>query len=140
MLQDVFAGLTWEQKKVNIDGKFLSSLRLPDDVILISTDAEELTIILSELKGVECVDTHTLEMVVFLDHNNRLDKDNQTAKITRRVRLTWAAFTHPQNGHLHQLEVESLRRLHIDRHDLRAQDCNPNTNQCSPSPSFVNGQ
>ena len=116
-LEDIFKNLKWEQKGINIDGKRLNHLRFADDIILISSGAGELESMLQELKEasqavglkmnlqktkimspknmVVTIDNHTLEIVeeyVYLEHNIKLGKENQTAEITRRIGLTWAAF------------------------------------------------
>ena len=41
-LEDVFKNLAWQQKGVNIDGRFLNHLRFADDIMILSTDGEEL--------------------------------------------------------------------------------------------------
>ncbi|KAM0735271.1 LINE-1 retrotransposable element ORF2 protein [Formica fusca] len=116
-LEDIFKNLKWEQKSINIDGKRLNHLRFADDIILISSGAGELESMLQELKEasqavglkmnlqktkimspknmVVTIDNHTLEIVeeyVYLEHNIKLGKENQTAEITRRIGSTWAAF------------------------------------------------
>ena len=116
-MQNAFKNLTWKQNGINIDGQFLSHLRFADDIVLISNDADELGTMLRELKEASeavglrinllktkimspdniqiTLGNHTLEVVeeyVYLGHNIKLDRDNQTAEITRRVGLTWAAL------------------------------------------------
>uniref|UniRef100_A0AAR5NZF5 Reverse transcriptase domain-containing protein n=1 Tax=Dendroctonus ponderosae TaxID=77166 RepID=A0AAR5NZF5_DENPD len=45
-LQDVFKNLTWQKRGINIDGRFLTHLRFPDDIVLVSGDADELELVL----------------------------------------------------------------------------------------------
>lgn len=116
-LEDVFKKLSWQQKGVNIDGRYLNHLRFADDIVLMSTNAGELSSMLLDLKeasqivGLEMnlqktkimspdnicvtVDNKVLEVVeeyIYLGHNIMLGKNNQTAEIGRRIRLAWAAF------------------------------------------------
>jgi len=115
-LEDVFKDMSWEQKGININGNRLSHLRFADDIVLISSDADEFEVMLQELKEASqkvglkmnlqktkimspdniqvVIDNHTLERVdeyIYLGHNIKKGKDNQSAEITRRVGLTWAA-------------------------------------------------
>lgn len=109
--------MDWSQKGININGKYLSHLRFADDIVLISTDANEIRDMLVELKetsqevGLEMnlqktqimspnniqvtMDNQTLQVVeeyVYLGHNIRLGKNNQTNEINKRIGKTWAAF------------------------------------------------
>lgn len=65
---------------------------------------------------------YTLEVVdeyVYLGHKIKLSRENQTAKINRRVHLTWAAF-----GNLayilrnQRIPINLKRKLHPTCHNL----------------------
>lgn len=47
--------LNWELKGINIDDKYLSRLRFADDIVLFSSDYEELTNMLKEQKEASIV-------------------------------------------------------------------------------------
>lgn len=49
-LKDVFGGLSWDKKGINIDEKHLSHLRFADDIVLFSSDTKELATIIQELR------------------------------------------------------------------------------------------
>ena len=116
-LEDIFKNLHWEKKGINIFGVFLSHLRFADDIILFSSDVQELREMIEQLNanskavGLKMnlvktkilssenvhieIENQILEVVdhyVYLGHNIKLGKDNQTSEIKRRVGLTWAAF------------------------------------------------
>lgn len=116
-LENVFKSLQWEMKGVNIDGSYLSHLRFADDIVLMSSDIQELNDMIRQLNdasknvGLEMnisktkmisntkervyIDGKEIEKVeeyVYLGHTIRVGKENQTAEIGRRIRLTWSAF------------------------------------------------
>ena len=116
-LEDVFKSFSLERKGGDIAGRRLNHICFADDIVLISSDPDELEILLRELEEfsqtvglkmnlqktkimslsnkVVTIGNHTLEKVdehVYLGHNIKLGKDNQTAEITRRIGLTWAAI------------------------------------------------
>lgn len=91
--------------------------RFVDDIVLFSSDTKELGPMIQELKEASrivglkmnlqktkimsptnipvIIENHTLEVVdeyVYLGHIIKLGKNNQTAEITRRIGLSWAAF------------------------------------------------
>lgn len=95
----------------------MNNLHFPDDLILISPDAQESQQMVEELAqtshqvGLEmnisktkvmsldeiqvAIGNQNLEQVaeyVYLGHLIKLGKENQTAEFTRRIRLSWAAF------------------------------------------------
>ncbi|CAH1224416.1 unnamed protein product [Diabrotica balteata] len=115
-LEDVFKKLNWEQLGIKIDGRFLSHLRFADDIVLISNNTEELIYMLKELKqesekiglkmnlnktkvmtnqnitiDLDGSEIESVEEYIYLGHTIKLGKQNQTAEITRRIRMTWAA-------------------------------------------------
>lgn len=49
-LEDVFKSLSWDRKGINVNGNYLNHLRFADDIVLISSDAAELEIMLQEFK------------------------------------------------------------------------------------------
>lgn len=116
-MENAFKSLSWDQKGIKIDGKYLNHLRFADDIVLFSSDPAELTTMLQELRVVSeavglkmnlqktkimstsnmrvIIENHTLELVeeyIYLGHSIKIGKSNQTAEITRRIGLSWAAF------------------------------------------------
>ncbi|XP_050306271.1 uncharacterized protein LOC126743285 [Anthonomus grandis grandis] len=116
-LESSFKKLPWGNKGINVDGTRLSHLRFADDIDVISDDISELKDMLEELQEtskqigpkmnlnktkimtneqtVITIEGHALENVeeyIYLGHAVRLGKQNQTAEISRRTRLSWAAF------------------------------------------------
>lgn len=116
-LEDVFKGLDWQDKGINIDGTRLNHLRFADDIILISNSSEQLKYMLEELHhassgvGLQMnltktkimsleqiqiqIENQTIENVteyIYLGHKIQRGKENQAAEIPRRVGLSWAAF------------------------------------------------
>ena len=117
-LENVFKQLNWENRGLNIDGTHLHHLRFADDIVLISTDMDELNIMLNELNeesrkiGLRMnlnktkimsndtqynitIDNTIIENVdhyIYLGHNIKLGKENQNAEIKRRIQLAWVAF------------------------------------------------
>lgn len=116
-LENVFKKLSWENRGIRIDGSYLSHLRFADDLVLISSDVNELEQMLQELDraskeiglkmnekktkimsqaGIRIsIENHQIENVseyIYLGHLIKLNKENQTKEITRRIGLTWAAF------------------------------------------------
>lgn len=102
---------------MNIDGVYLNNFRFADDIILISTSAEELQEMIQELAdassqiGLEMNVSKTKIMspdkpnirignqqtenvgdYIYLGYQIKLGKENQGAEIDRRIRLGWAAF------------------------------------------------
>lgn len=51
-LEDIFKSLSWGRKDISIDGTYLNHLRFSDDVVLISTDPEELKAMFEQLHKV----------------------------------------------------------------------------------------
>lgn len=116
-LENVFKQLAWEEKGLNVDGIRLNHLRFADDVVLISTDIEELNVMLKELNAKSkeiglkmninktkimsnslhniTIDNTIIENVdhyIYLGHTIKIGKENQSAEIKRRIHLAWVAF------------------------------------------------
>jgi len=116
VLEDVFRRLDWDKKGLRVDGGYLSNLGFADDIVLIGSTKEELIEMLSDLQresgkiglnrnidktklltpdpGDVHLEGQQIEKVneyIFLGHTITLGKENQTAEITRCIRLTWAA-------------------------------------------------
>lgn len=116
-LEDVFKRLQWESRGINVDGVYLNHLRFADDIVLITSDANELERMMTELHEASLrvglkmnlnktkimsrddlhikIENHefdTVEEYVYLGHSIKLGKENQTSEINRRVRLSWAAY------------------------------------------------
>lgn len=93
---------------------FLSHLRFADDIVLVSSDIAELVAMLRELdeavglsmnlQKTKIMSTNNIQITlgntniqtvneyIYLEHNIKLGKLNQTAEVTRRIGLSWAAF------------------------------------------------
>lgn len=116
-LESAFKNLAWENKGINVDGTRLNHLRFADDIVVISNDINQLKDMLEELQETSkqiglkmnlnktkimtseetaiTIEGCTLEHVeeyIYLGHAIRLGKQNQTNEISRRTRLSWAAF------------------------------------------------
>lgn len=135
-LENVFKQLNWENRGLNIDGMHLHHLRFADDIVLISTDLDELNIMLNELNeesrkiGLHMnlnktkimsnipqynitIDNTTIENVdhyIYLGHKIKLGKENQNAEIKRRIHLAWVAF-----GKLNYIFKDKKVPLHLKR-------------------------
>lgn len=115
-LEDVFKQVNWENKGLNIDGRYLSHLRFADDIVIISNNLNELSDMLLELKvmsekvgltmnlnktkvmtpevtpvNIGNVTIENVKEYVYLGHLIKLGKENQNAEVKRRIRMTWAA-------------------------------------------------
>lgn len=116
-IEKVFKQLNWDEKGMKIDGAYLSHLRFADDIILTSTNIEELKTMIEELNNlskqiglkmnlnktkiitsspqevsIENTIIEKVEQYTYLGHTIKIGKENQTAEIKRRTQLTWAAF------------------------------------------------
>lgn len=118
-LEDVFRAMDWTNMGLNINGKNLNHLRYADDVVIIASTFEQLQTMLAELAresekvGLKMNYTKTKTMTntqdnrcltvdgtkieavneyVYLGQIIKINKENQTAEIKRRVRLAWAGF------------------------------------------------
>lgn len=105
------------KKGLNVDGVYLNHLRFADDIVLLSTDTQELNTMLNQLNeqskqiglkmnlsktkimsNNECnitIDNVTIENVdhyIYLGHKIKLGKENQNVEIKRRIQLAWVAF------------------------------------------------
>jgi endonuclease/exonuclease/phosphatase family metal-dependent hydrolase len=118
-LEGIFKKLNWSKMGININGKFLSHLRFADDIILFATNKRQLQKMLTQLNeksqkiglkmnlsktkimtnieddtiikiGNEVIEV--VENYKYLGHNLKLGLANQTAEVTRRIGLGWAAF------------------------------------------------
>lgn len=49
-MEDIFKTLTWENKGISIDGTYLNHLRFADDIVIFSSNLEELRQMLEELR------------------------------------------------------------------------------------------
>ena len=48
-LEGVFKNMSWDEKGINIDSTYLNHLRFADDIVLISSDPEELKVMIGQL-------------------------------------------------------------------------------------------
>lgn len=115
-LEDVFKTVNWDRKGIKIDGNFLNHLRYADDIVIFSTNLDELQEMITDLKSKSemvgltmnlektkimttekrniHIEGHIIpktEEYIYLGHEIHLGKPNQSAEVTRRIRLTWAA-------------------------------------------------
>ena len=115
-LEGVFRELEWKNKGLIINGEKISNLRFADDVVLISTDVEELNTMVSELneKGKEAelemnvkkckimspekhidieIDGQKIEVSEVEYLGQLLDFENATTKeVNKRITLAWKKF------------------------------------------------
>jgi hypothetical protein len=116
-LESVFQKVDLQEKGLKIDGQYLSHLRFADDIVLFSSDINELQAMLrqlnrmSEAVGLQMnlnktkvmtesdedviVNGQRLEKVshyIYLGHTMKLGRENQCAEVRRRIQLSWAAF------------------------------------------------
>lgn len=116
-LESFFKKLDWDGKGLKIDGSYLSHLRFADDIVLISTDIQELKSMLQDLNEkskeiglkmnldktkiisnsqeditIENTIIEKVEKYIYLGHIIKNEKENQTLEIKRRIQQTWAAF------------------------------------------------
>jgi hypothetical protein len=116
-LEDMFKDLNWEDKGILIDGEHINHLRYADDLVLITTCAPELQIMLDEvneasrkiglemnLQKTKVLSSETINIVVngerieqvqeyvYLGHKIKLGRENLEAEVSRRISLSWAAF------------------------------------------------
>lgn len=114
VLEYAFKNLNWDTKGVRIDGEQLHHLRFADDIVLIADNLEDAKNMLIDLKnaskkvGLQInysktkmmtnlvpselikVDGSRIELVekyIYLGHEVRISRDNQTCELTRRVTL-----------------------------------------------------
>ena len=118
-LEDIFKQLDWNGYGININGQRLHHLRYADDIVLFSHTKEELQTMLEDLgKQASRVGlrmnysktktmtnteesatinfgTNTIEQTeeyIYLGQLVKLNKENQTVELKRRIRLAWVAF------------------------------------------------
>ncbi|KAL3271590.1 hypothetical protein HHI36_022065 [Cryptolaemus montrouzieri] len=118
-LNEIFREMDWHKKGINIDGELLHHLRFADDIVLISSNVQELQDMILDLNNhsknvglemniskmkimtnknnnpvihVEGQQLENVENYIYLGQKLTTKKDNMTDEITRRVSLSWAAF------------------------------------------------
>ena len=130
-LEEIFHGINWSGKGVNIDGEHLHHLKFADDIMLISTNTKEAEILLNDLhsksrkNGLKISRTKTkltindnisatpvkledseIELTteyIYLGQKISLQEPNQASEIKRRAQLGWVAF-----GKLHTIMRSNL--------------------------------
>lgn len=141
VLEYAFKELNWEEKGINIDGQHLTNLRFADDIILLSDNLKDIRQMLLELEEV-CseiglkinfsktkymtnlvpseiltVGGQEVELVnsyVYLGHEIRITRDNQTCELKRRITLSWAAYG--RLSHVFRAKIPiSLKRKVFDQ-------------------------
>ena len=120
VLEDIMRKMDWRDKGINIDGERLNHLRFADDIIITSSNAEEMEMMMRELaeesrkcglkmntsktkvmfgpmikqKQVE-VSNNNIEAVeeyIYLGQRFSLSDRNQEKEIQRRISAGWGAF------------------------------------------------
>jgi hypothetical protein len=118
-LESIFKNTQWQDMGINIDGERLNHLRFADDVVLIADNLQDTVSMLHSLKSLSeraglkinfektklmtnlvmsgniTIDNNTIQQTdtyKYLGHEIKINRDNQTNEIQRRIGLTWAAF------------------------------------------------
>lgn len=118
-LEYAFKRLEWDNRGITIDGENLNHLRFADDIVLVTEGLGEIKEMLRDLDEVcskiglkmnlkktkymtnlipseelqisgQCVEL--VDKYVYLGHEIRIDRDNQTCETKRRITLAWAAY------------------------------------------------
>lgn len=119
LLEYMFKSIDLENLGININGENLTHLRFADDIVLIADRLDYAVTMLQKLNSAShavglkinfsktqlmtnlvlsegvCIDGMQIEEVTsykYLGHELRINKDNQTHELARRIGLTWAAF------------------------------------------------
>jgi len=119
VLEYAFKTLNWENKGISIDGKMLSNLRFADDIVLITDNLKEASLMINQLKQATdkvglCINQQKTKIMTnlvlggtvsldsegigevdeykYLGHQIRINRDNQTRELQRRIGLGWAAY------------------------------------------------
>lgn len=121
VLEDVFKRLRWENKGINITGERLNNLRFADDIVLFAQEEQELKEMIKELQTearkvglqmnmsktrymtnqhnnneesitIDEQDIEKVETYIYLGQAVTAEKLNQEKEISRRIKLTWAAY------------------------------------------------
>ncbi|KAK6726501.1 hypothetical protein RB195_004682 [Necator americanus] len=114
-LQWIMKSLSWEERGVRVDGRFLSNLRFADDIVLFSSSTNEAETMLNELNeaglrinrkktqfmknahcedgGVQLEGSQIVETpsYVYLGRSMNMENDLKE-ELNRRMRAAWAAF------------------------------------------------
>ncbi|XP_045460954.1 uncharacterized protein LOC123671253 [Harmonia axyridis] len=119
VLESAFKMLEWSGKGLNIDGLNLTDLRFADDIALFADNLQDIRKMLEDLQEV-CVqvglkinisktkfmtnlvpsaniaigdhDVNLVDRYIYLGHEIRISRDNQTCELKRRITLSWAAY------------------------------------------------
>lgn len=109
--------MDWTERGLNIDGIHLNHLRYADDLVLISTDVQELNTMINELDEqsrkvglkmnlnktkiisssqqdviVNSTVIEKVEYYIYLGHKIKIGKENLGTEIKRRIQLARMAF------------------------------------------------
>ncbi|KAK6758057.1 hypothetical protein RB195_015708 [Necator americanus] len=113
-LQWIMKSLSWEERGIRVDGRFLSNLRFADDIVLFSSSTNEAETMLNELNeagkriglginrkknaycedgGVQLEGSQIVETpsYVYLGRSMNMENDMKE-ELNRRMRAAWAAF------------------------------------------------
>lgn len=119
LLEYMFKKINWDDLGINIDGENLNHLRFADDIVLISDRLDKAMRMLESLQTasrrvglkintsktqfmtnlvvsnsitLEYSEIEQVSCYKYLGHEIRINRDNQTAELQRRIGLAWAAF------------------------------------------------
>ncbi|KAK6754351.1 hypothetical protein RB195_013384 [Necator americanus] len=118
-LQWIMKSLSWKERGIRVDGRFLSNLRFADDIVLFSSSTNEAEMMLNELNeagkktglrikrkkaqfmknaycedgGVQREGSQIVEIssYVYLGRSMNMENDSKE-ELNRRMRAAWAAF------------------------------------------------
>jgi len=138
-LEEVFKSLNWEQKGISVDGEMLNNLKFADDVILITSNPNELQTMLTELdeksKEVGLKMNLKKTQVMYNEHVNavqitlnQVEIKNVTSytylgqltsatsdkekEIKRRIALGWQAFGRASSIFKSNMPIALKRRVY----------------------------
>ncbi|KAK6764292.1 hypothetical protein RB195_024566 [Necator americanus] len=145
-LQWIMKSLSWEERGIRVDGRFLSNLRFADDIVLFSSSTNEAETMLSELNeagkriglrinrkktqfmknascedgGVQLEGSQIVETpsYVYLGRSMNM-KNDLMEELNRRMRAAWAAFATVREA-TDQLTDQGLRAHLFDSTALPA--------------------
>ncbi|CAG9834595.1 unnamed protein product [Diabrotica balteata] len=119
--------INWANKGINVNGRKLSHLRYADNIVIFATSFEDelgknkkkMTNLpnIREIK-LNDINLQSVSKYIYLGQIMKVNKENQTATITRRIRLAWARFR-KVNQDMRNMEIRAWRRKAMDRDDWK---------------------
>lgn len=119
VLEHAFKKLDWDARGITIDGQNLNHLSFADDIVLVADNLGEIkqmlhelshacaeiglkinfsktkimtNLVMSERIKIENTQIEEVDKYVYLGHEMRISRDNQTCELHRRINLGWAAY------------------------------------------------